>query len=62
MLAGKMEGSTGRQRLSKTVLGETLIPCPSYKEQTEIAEIFIKVDNKIQFCKTKVVSLQSLFK
>ena len=62
MLAGKMEGSTGRQRLSKTVLGETLIPCPSYKEQTEIAEMFIKVDNKIQFCKTKVVSLQSLFK
>ncbi|MCY3665741.1 MAG: restriction endonuclease subunit S [Gemmatimonadetes bacterium] len=27
-LAGKMEGSTGRQRLSKTVLGEHLIPLP----------------------------------
>ncbi|TVM03915.1 MAG: hypothetical protein CV087_02540 [Candidatus Brocadia sp. WS118] len=62
MLTGKMEGSTGRQRLSKTVLGETLIPFPSCKEQAEISEMFIKIDNKIHFCKTKAVSLQSLFK
>lgn len=61
LLAGKMEGSTGRQRLSKTVLGETLIPFPSYKEQIEIANTFIKIDDKIQFAKTKKFILQSLF-
>ena len=31
-LAGKMEGSTGRQRLSKTVLGDRMIPLPPFPE------------------------------
>lgn len=61
LLAGKMEGSTGRQRLSKAVLQETLVPFPSYKEQVEIANIFIKIDDKVQFVKTKKIILTELF-
>ena len=38
-LAGKMEGSTGRQRLSKAVLGERLIPLPPLPEQKKIVHI-----------------------
>jgi len=42
-LAGKMEGSTGRQRLSKSVFGDTLIPKPSLEEQKEIARVFLMI-------------------
>jgi len=42
-LAGKMEGSTGRQRLSKTVLGDRLIPLPPLPEQKKIAHILSTV-------------------
>ncbi len=38
-LAVKMEGSTGRQRLSKTVLGDRFIPLPPLPEQKKIAHI-----------------------
>ena len=36
-LAGKMDGSTGRQRLSKEALGSTQIPLPPLTEQEAIA-------------------------
>jgi type I restriction enzyme, S subunit len=61
-LADKMEGSTGRQRLSKTVLEETLIPKPSIEEQLEIATAFIALDRKISFCESKKRTLIDLFK
>ena len=47
-LAGKMEGSTGRQRLSKTVLGECLIPLPPLSEQKKIAHILSTVQKAIE--------------
>jgi type I restriction enzyme S subunit len=61
-LADKMEGSTGRQRLSKNILAETLIPKSSINEQKQIAEIFYSIDKKISFCLKKKQSLASLFK
>ncbi len=61
-LTDKMEGSTGRQRLSKTILEETLIPKPSLKDQNEIANTFISLDNKISICVKKKQTLSALFK
>jgi len=47
-LAGKMEGSTGRQRLSKTVLGDRFIPLPPLAEQKKIAHILSTVQRAIE--------------
>lgn len=47
-LEGKMEGSTGRQRLSKTVLGNRLIPLPPLCEQQKIAQILSVVQEAIE--------------
>jgi type I restriction enzyme S subunit len=47
-LAGKMEGSTGRQRLSKTVLGDRLIPLPPLPEQKKIAHILSTAQRAIE--------------
>jgi len=42
-LAGKMEGSTGRQRLSPTVIKNLRIPFPPLPEQRTIAAILSKI-------------------
>ena len=47
-LAGKMEGSTGRQRLSKTVIGDRVIPLPPLSEQKKIAHILSTVQRAIE--------------
>lgn len=61
-LTDKMEGSTGRQRLSKSILAETHIPKPSLSEQKEIARIFLSIDEKISFHQKKKQTLSALFK
>lgn len=60
-LASKMEGSTGRQRLSKSVLSEQKIPLPEIGEQKEISSIFEKLDEKILVSKLKKNKLTVLF-
>lgn len=61
-IAGKMEGSTGRQRVPKNVIAETKIPLPPYKEQVEISDIFISLDQKVDVIESKKENLQVLFK
>lgn len=61
-IAGKMEGSTGRQRVPKNVLSGAKIPLPSYREQVEISNIFTSLDEKIDATESKKISLQNLFK
>ncbi len=60
-IAGKMEGSTGRQRVSKNVIAETKIPLPPYKEQVEISDIFISLDQKVDVGESRKKSLSLLF-
>lgn len=47
-LAGKMDGTTGRQRLSKEVLGGRLIPFPPLSEQRKIAGVLGVVQRAIE--------------
>jgi type I restriction enzyme S subunit len=61
-LASKMEGSTGRKRLPKEVLFNTLIPLPPLDEQQKIANILTTIDQKIQAEEKKKEALQNLFK
>ena len=61
-LTDKMEGSTGRQRLSKTILKETLIPKPAITEQKLMGETFISFDKKIAFYNQKKQTLTDMFK
>ncbi len=60
-LAGKMEGSTGRQRLSKSILGATKIPIPSTSEQKDIAQILTEYDIKIQILQRTKSQYHDLF-
>jgi type I restriction enzyme S subunit len=47
-LAGKMEGTTGRQRLSKAVLGNRLIPFPPLAEQQKIGGVLRVVQRAME--------------
>ena len=60
-LAGEMEGSTGRQRLSKSVLGNRLIPKPPLEEQKEIARVFLMIQQKIEAAESYREALRCLF-
>jgi len=61
-LAEKMEGTTGRKRLSKDVLLAFPIPLPPLPEQQEIAEILQTIDQKIEIEKRKKELYEELFK
>ena len=45
-LAGKMQGTTGRQRLNKDALLNLEIPLPPLSEQRAIANAFQAIDEK----------------
>lgn len=47
-LAGKMDGTTGRQRLSKEVLGDFVIPVPPITEQRKIAGVLGMVQRALE--------------
>ena len=60
-LAGKMQGTTGRQRLSKDALVNLPIPLPPLSEQRAIASIFQAIDEKIAALEREVEYLDELF-
>jgi len=47
-VAGKMEGSTGRQRVPKNVLENLTIPFPTLEEQQKIAFVLSKIQQAIE--------------
>jgi type I restriction enzyme S subunit len=61
-LAGKMEGSTGRQRLPRHVLENLKIPLPPLPIQQKIASILSAIDQKIQAEENEKKALEDLFK
>ncbi len=60
-LAGKMQGTTGRQRLSKDTLVNLQIPLPPLREQRAIASIFQAIDKKTAALEQEVQHLDELF-
>ncbi|MXZ00094.1 hypothetical protein F4Y93_05395 [Candidatus Poribacteria bacterium] len=60
-LAGKMQGSTGRQRLSKDALVNLQIPLPPLSEQRTIAAVFQAIDEKTDALEKEVEHLDELF-
>ena len=60
-LAGKMQGTTGRQRLNKEALVNLEIPLPPLTEQRAIASIFQAIDEKTAALKKEVEHLDELF-
>jgi type I restriction enzyme S subunit len=61
-LAAKMEGTTGRQRLTKPVLINLRIPLPTLPEQQAIADILRSVDRRIEAEENRKAALEALFK
>jgi len=61
-LAESMEGTTGRRRLSKSVLLNFKIPLPPFPEQQEIVEILQTIDQKIDIEQKKKALYEELFR
>ena len=61
LLAGKMQGSTGRQRLSKEALINLQIPLPPLSEQRAIAAVFQAIDEKTDALEREVELMDELF-
>lgn len=61
LLTGKMQGSTGRQRLNLDSLVNLIVPVPLLSEQQAIGEIFYKIDNKIAALEKEVEHIDELF-
>ncbi len=62
LIAGKMEGATGRQRVPIRLIRDLLIPFPSLSDQNKIAKLFLTIDEKIEVHTAKKSTLQDLFK
>ena len=61
LLTGKMQGSTGRQRLNLDSLVNLIVPVPSLSEQQAIGEIFYRIDKKIESLEKEVEHIDELF-
>ncbi len=61
-IAGKMQGTTGRKRVPKEAVENTLIPLPPLPEQQQIAHILSTVDKKIEIEERRKTPLKELFK
>ncbi|NSW84552.1 MAG: restriction endonuclease subunit S [Syntrophothermus sp.] len=62
MLASKMEGTTGRQRLPKTMVRGLAVSLPPLSEQRKIARILQTVDKKLQAEEVRKQALEVLLK
>ena len=62
LIAGKMEGATGRQRVPVNLLQKFMIPFPLLTEQRETTELLLTIDHKIELHAAKKSTLQDLFK
>ncbi len=60
-LAGKMQGTTGRQRLNKEALVNLEIPLPPLSEQRAIANIFRAIDDKTAALEREIELIDELF-
>ncbi len=60
-LAGKMQGTTGRQRLSKDAVVNLQIPLPPLPEQRAIAAVFQAIDEKTAALEKEIEYLDELF-
>lgn len=60
VLAGKMEGATGRQRLSKAILSNTEISLPSLSEQIAIVRVLMTIQGAILVQKKLISKFQEL--
>jgi type I restriction enzyme, S subunit len=60
-LAGKMEGTTGRQRLNKVSVETMHLPLPPLDEQQEIIQILQACDNRITALENENKFLNELF-
>lgn len=61
LLTGKMQGSTGRQRLNLDSLINLIVPVPPLSEQQAIGEIFYRFDRKIESLEKEVKHIDELF-
>jgi len=63
LMAQKMEGATGRQRLPVHLVKNWFIPLPTdNKEMNAVSDILLRMDNKIQLHESNKSALQNLFK
>ena len=60
-LTGKMQGTTGRQRLNKDTLVNLEIPLPPLPEQRAIANVFRAIDEKTAALEQEAQHLDELF-
>jgi type I restriction enzyme, S subunit len=62
LIAGKMEGATGRQRVPVHLIKELFIPFPLLSEQQEIAAVLFNIQQAIEMQKSIIEKMRELKK